>query len=55
MIKPFVEEDSALEQLEVIIQEEHRHVVTLEGLPTKVMIQDGRAIAKGALSGHSFD
>jgi len=55
MIKPLVEEDAALEKLEAIIQEEHRHIVTLEGLPTKVMIQDGRAISKATLSGHSFD
>ena len=55
MIKPFVEEDAALEKLEAIIQEEHRHIVTLEGLPTKSMIQDGRVIAMATLSGHSFD
>ena len=55
MITPFVEEDAALVQLEAIIEEEHRHIVTLEGLPARVMIQDGRAIAKAAFSGHSFD
>ena len=55
MIKPFVEEDAALEQLEAIIKEEHRHIVIVEGFPTKVMIQDGRAIAGATLSGHSFD
>jgi rubrerythrin len=55
MIKPFVEEDVALKQLEVIIQEEQRHVTTLEGFSAKVMIPDGRAVAGAALPGHSFD
>jgi rubrerythrin len=55
MIKPFVEEDAAMEQLEAIIEEERRHVVALEGLPAKVLIQDGRAIARAPLSDHSFD
>jgi rubrerythrin len=46
MIKSFIEEDAALRQLELIIEEEQRHIATLERLPAKGMIQDGRSIVR---------